>query len=156
MQRIFGTYNRDFQEEFEDQSAHYHNFHRAVWENEAAISLDTNYISYKDTGLFGWYGVSEDNGIYNMARNCLMGSNDKSKKIWEWELAQARNTLYQEMLTIQENTADTFNQVAQQLVYVDRRITNQELAYRVSKVTCDELAAVGDEYFLDNEISLVW
>lgn len=45
-----------------------------------------------------------------------MGSNDKSKKVWEWEVVQARNTLYQEILTIQENPTDSFNQIAQQLV----------------------------------------
>jgi hypothetical protein len=42
MQRMFGTYDKKFQEEFEDQHAHYQNFHRAVWENECAISLETN------------------------------------------------------------------------------------------------------------------
>lgn len=78
--------------------------------------------------MFGWYGVAEDSGIRNIARNCMSGSNDKSKKIWDWELRQARNTLYQEMLEIGENTNDTFQQIAQNLVYTDRRMSNQELA----------------------------
>jgi len=43
--------------------------------------------------LFGFYGVAEDSGIYNLARNCLMGANDKSRKIWDWELTYARNAL---------------------------------------------------------------
>jgi len=58
----------------------------------------------------------------------MSGSNDKSRKIWDWELRQARNTLYQEMLEIGENTNDTFQQIAQNLVYTDRRMSNQELA----------------------------
>lgn len=56
----------------------------------------------------------------------------------------ARNTLFQEMLTIQENTNDTFNQIAQQLVYLDRRVSNLELAKRVTNITPEELQHVCD------------
>lgn len=78
-----------------------------------------------------------------------------ARKVWDWEIIMARNQLYKEMLQIQDNTTDTFNQIAQQLVYVDRRITNQELAERVSKVDADSIRRVADEYFLDNEIAVV-
>lgn len=83
------------------------------------------------------------------------GTNDVARKVWDWEIIMARNQLYKEMLQIQDNTTDTFNQIAQQLVYVDRRITNQELAERVSKVDADSIRRVADEYFLDNEIAVV-
>jgi len=86
----------------------------------------------------------------------MSGSNDKSRKIWDWELRQARNTLYQEMLEIGENTNDTFQQIAQNLVYTDRRMSNQELAYRLSQITAEDMEKCGDEYFLDNEIACVW
>jgi len=75
----------------------------------------------------------------------MSGSNDKSRKIWDWELRQARNTLYQEMLEIGENTNDTFQQIAQNLVYTDRRMSNQELAYRLSQITTEDMEKVGDE-----------
>jgi len=74
-----------------------------------------------------------------------MGSHDKAMKVWDWELRQARNTLYNEILQIQENTSDTFNQVAQNLVYLDRRIPNQELAHRVAGVTTEDLEKVAAE-----------
>jgi len=56
----------------------------------------------------------------------------------------ARNKLFQEILSIQENTNDTFNQMAQQLVYLNRRVTNLELAKRVTSVTADDLQHVCD------------
>lgn len=67
----------------------------------------------------------------------------------------ARNALYLEMLQIQENTSDSFNQIAQHLVYLDRRMTNTELANRISKITSEDLRSVCNEYFHDTEISAV-
>jgi hypothetical protein len=49
------------------------------------------------------------------------------------------------MLEISENTNDTFQQIAQNLVYTDRRMSNQELAYRLSQITSEDMERVGDE-----------
>jgi len=35
-------------------------------------------------------------------------------------------------------------------------MTNQELAFRISQITTEDMEKVGDEYFLDNEIACVW
>jgi hypothetical protein len=72
----------------------------------------------------------------------LSGMCDKALKVWDWELIMARNMLFIECLQIQENTNDSFNQIAQQLVYCYRRITNTELAYRISKISPDDLRRV--------------
>jgi predicted Zn-dependent peptidase len=49
------------------------------------------------------------------------------------------------MLEIGENTNDTFQQIAQNLVYTDRRMSNQELAYRLAQITAEDMEKVADE-----------
>jgi len=123
-------------------SQQYNHFHRVMWDNECLDSVECNYIPYRDTGLFGFYGVADDSGLSTAVQFCVRGAADSATKFWEWEYVLARNKLFQEMLSIQENTNDTFNQMAQQLVYLDRRVSNLELAKRITSVSADDLQNV--------------
>lgn len=68
------------------------------------------------------------------------------------EVVRGRNTLYNELLTLQ-SSSELMQQIGQQMLYLDRHVPRSEIAKRVSMIDAYHMKHLCYEWFYDAEPS---
>ena len=127
---------------------------RIVAEGGYAQSYNTFSISYKDTGLWGVYGVCKDNMLENFMWNTLYQSMAIVHQLTEEEVARAKESLktqYSASFSTTQSTADT---IGKQLLAFGRVISPEEFAARVDAATLGDVKKCADMIINDQDHAL--
>ena len=121
-----------------------------------AYSVYSFLSAYMDTGLFGVYVAmdpSEVNHVLGIVNTEIKKT--RGEQLSESDLAAAREHLIGGILLGSENTDSRMMRLAKNDYVFGRYVSYDELVARLEEVTMDDVIAVAEETFRNDEVSLV-
>ncbi|WP_102959890.1 M16 family metallopeptidase [Mangrovicella endophytica] len=103
--------------------------------------------SYSDSGLFGVHAATGENELAELAPVIADELMKASEGITLEEVTRARAQMRASLLMSQESPASRAGQIARQLLFAGRIITNEELMDRLSAITPQRLAELAGATF---------
>lgn len=117
-----------------------------------AYSVGSYVASYREGGMFTVYGgTSPDNLNEVVSLVQIELENIKRHKVEDPELMRAKNQIRGALVMGQESTSNRMSRMANSELYFGRLITVQEVIEKIMKVTADDVIAVANELFVDDQ-----
>jgi mitochondrial-processing peptidase subunit beta len=152
-QRVFGNYQIDVHaEHLNDVKKQYNSMHCMLGDLVDVTRQECLYSPYSDCGIFGnWFFGNE---VFTRQMNyCGVAlPTIYSHYMNDVEVVRARNTLYNELTSMQSAT-DIMQQIGAQMLYLNRRVPRSEIAQRVSHIDAYHMRHLANEWFYDAEPS---
>lgn len=122
--------------------------------NEAAHSVMSFNSCYKDTGLFGVYGVAEPTTLNDFCFYTLKNMVRLCHKTTDEEVARARTQLKATMLAHLDSSSQVCEDIGRQMLTYSRRITPAELFARIDMVDAPTVRETATKFISDNDIAV--
>lgn len=153
LQRVFGNYQIDkHAEHLNDCAKQYNALHSMLGDLVDVTRSECLYSPYSDCGIFGnWFFGNE---VFTRQMNyCGVAlPTVYSHYMNDVEIIRARNSLYNELMSIQSAT-DVMQQIGPQMLYLNRRVPRSEIAQRVSHMDAYHMRHLCNQWFYDAEPS---
>ena len=153
LERLIGDYFPERDSIINHPHLQYNFLHKFVGEMEDFGYLKTFYFPYKDAGLIGCYANSMDLGSFLVPPHILKAFKRVTGLVMESEMYRARNKLYNDLLS-NETISGVNKEVANQLVYAQRRVPRSEIAKRISVMDPRFLEKTYAKWLWDVELAL--
>ena len=108
-----------------------------------AYSIYTFHWSYSDTGLFGFYAATSARDIAELMPVALDSLAEATQDLTEAEVHRAKAQMKVSLLAALESPSARSEQIARQLLALDRVLTREEMIGRVEMLGLDEIRAAG-------------
>jgi predicted Zn-dependent peptidase len=110
--------------------------------------------SFSDTGIFGVHAATGEEELAELAPVIVDELMRASAGIGEAELTRARAQMRSSLLMSQESPGSRAGQIARQLMFAGRTITNEELLDRLAAITPERLCGLAERLFLGGPATL--
>lgn len=128
---------------------------RACATDQLAYSMMTFNTQYKDTGLFGVYGVCENTTLQMFMWHVTKAfCRLSTEPIADERLEAAKNQVKVNMLSSLDTTTATAEDIGRQMLTFGRRLHPTELVHRIDAVDEAAIQDVADRLFYDNDFAL--
>lgn len=127
---------------------------KTVAEQEAAHSVLTFNTSYKDTGLFGVYAVTEQDRINDLSWIIMESMARLSYKVSEEEVIRARNQLKATMISQIDSASSVAEDIGRQLICYGRRLTPMEIFARIDAVDAAAVKETANTFINDQDLAV--
>jgi len=112
------------------------------------------YLPHSDTGLFAnYFHGNEVHGFAMLYMGQLVLS-DYALHLNQVEVFRGKNSLYNDLLRNETGT-DIASEVAQQVLFLGRRVPRSETATRIANLSQEHLQRVARHWFFDRDLSIV-
>lgn len=157
LQRIIGDYSaNNFQPgQLTPESPQYNSMHKELAMHSDIYFSKCQYIPYTDTGLISVYlngSVDCLNVMVDIGENFLKTF---SHSILESELKRAKNKLFMELMQF-ETTHDLAQNMASQILFLDRIVSRSELAEKISLIDSAHLKRVAKKWLAKDVIFFIF
>jgi processing peptidase subunit beta len=125
-----------------------------VAEKELASSYMTFNTCYKDTGLFGIYGVTTDNKCEDFMWHVMSNLVRIVHKTSDEEVERAKRQLKANMLMQLDGHAHVAEDIGRQLLTYNRRMTTAEIFARIDAIDTADVKAAANKFINDNDHAL--
>lgn len=121
-----------------------------------AYSVYSFLSAYSDTGLFGVYAATEPSEV-NRALKVVNTELNKIRKgaLSETDLSAAKKHLVGGILLGSESTDSSMMRLAKNEYVFGQYVSHEEIVAELKKITADEVIAVAEETFRNDQVSLV-
>jgi len=119
-----------------------------------AEEFDTFSISYKDTGVFGFYIVCDEVAVEHAIGELMFGIGVLSFSVTDEEVERAKRELIISFLNGDGTTASSCAQVGQQVLRYGRGVPAAEMMLRINAVDAEDVKRVAWKYLADQEIAV--
>jgi len=109
---------------------------------------------YKDTGLFGVYGVAPPTKVNDLSWIILEAMVRLCHKVTEDEVARARNQLKATMISQLDGSAAVCEDIGRQLLTYGRRMTPAEVFARIDAVDAAAVKEAANIFINDQELAV--
>jgi mitochondrial-processing peptidase subunit beta len=127
---------------------------RKVGEGQLAHSLSTFNTTYKDTGLFGVYTVSEPHKLWELLSTVMYESVRLAHNVTEDEVARARTQLKAALLGSLDGSTAVCEDIGRQMLTYGRRMTPAEIIARIDAVDASAVKAAANAYINDKDVAV--
>jgi len=127
---------------------------QTVAENEAATSIMSFNTCYKDSGLFGVYGVAPPTKCNELSWIILEAMGRLCHQVTDEEVARARNQLKATMMSQLDGTAAVCEDIGRQMITYGRRMTPAEVFARIDAVDAKQVREVATTYIHDQDLAV--
>ena len=110
--------------------------------------------SFSDTGIFGVHAATGEEELAELAPVIIDELMRASAGIGEAELTRARAQMRSSLLMSQESPGSRAGQIARQLMFAGRTITNEELLDRLAAITPERICDLAERLFLQGPATL--
>ena len=153
LQRMFGSYQIDkHAEHLNEVNKQYNAMHGLLGNLVDVTRAECMFSPYSDCGIFGnWFFGNE---VFTRQMNyCGVAlPTIYSHYMNDVEVVRGRNSLYNELMSIQSAT-DVMQQIGPQMLYLNRRVPRSEIAARVSHLDAYHMRHLCNQWFYDAEPS---
>jgi processing peptidase subunit beta len=124
-------------------------------ENLANSYMSFN-TSYKDTGLFGIYAVTENHAALDDLTHAIQQEWHRlAINITEAEVFKAKNALKTSLLLSLDGTTAVAEDIGRQMLVYGKRLSPWEVDALIESVTLEDVMRVAAEYVYDREVAVV-
>lgn len=109
---------------------------------------------YHDTGLFGLYGACDPSVMKETIHELMFGVNRLSHSITDEEVELAKRKLRHMIVAGLDSTTSIAEDIGRQLLTYGRRISQQEMEYRINKVDANHIRKVARQYLHAKPLAL--
>eukprot|EP00933_Yihiella_yeosuensis_P082207 TRINITY_DN95999_c0_g1_i1.p1 TRINITY_DN95999_c0_g1~~TRINITY_DN95999_c0_g1_i1.p1 ORF type:complete len:476 (+),score=90.85 TRINITY_DN95999_c0_g1_i1:105-1532(+) len=109
---------------------------------------------YKDTGLFGFYGQSDEATLDSYLDELLFAVTSLSFTVTDEEVARGKRQLKTTLFGSLDSTTAIAEDIGRQLLVYGRRIPISELLLRLEAIDADEVMRVARKYLLNRDIAV--
>jgi len=127
---------------------------KSVAENECAHSVMSFNSCYKDTGLFGVYGVAEPTSLNDLAFYTLESMVGLCHNATEEEVARARTQLKATMLAHLDSSSAICEDIGRQMLTYNRRLSPAEIFARIDAVDASAVKAAANKFINDQDVAV--
>mmetsp|Transcript_5380 Transcript_5380/g.7253 ORF Transcript_5380/g.7253 Transcript_5380/m.7253 type:complete len:479 (-) Transcript_5380:261-1697(-) len=125
-----------------------------VAQQDLAHSVSTFNTCYKDTGLFGVYGVAPDNKLDDFMWYLMNNLVRLVHKVTDEEVDRAKTQLKANMLMGLDGHSAVAEDIGRQLLTYGRRMTPVEVFARIDALTTDDVKATAAKFINDEDHAL--
>jgi len=111
-------------------------------------------LSYKDTGMFGFYAACDEVAVEHCVGELMFGVNVLSHSVTDEEVARGRRELKAKLFGGSGSAAAACNELGSQILAYGRYIPPAEMALRIDAVDAEEVKRVAWKYLNDNEVAV--
>mmetsp|Transcript_97157 Transcript_97157/g.173063 ORF Transcript_97157/g.173063 Transcript_97157/m.173063 type:complete len:464 (-) Transcript_97157:105-1496(-) len=119
-----------------------------------ADSLAAFNTSYKDTGLFGFYGQSDEATLDSYLDELLFSVSSLAFTATDEEVERGKRQLKTTLFGSLDSTTAIAEDIGRQLLVYGRRIPVAELLIRLDAVTTEQVKRVAKEHLFDRDIAV--
>lgn len=123
-------------------------------ETESCHSVMSFNSCYKDTGLFGVYGIGEAVMLNDMMFYITEGMARLCHRVTDEEVERARTQLKATMLAHLDSTANVCEDIGRQMLTYNRRMTPAEIFARIDAVDAKAVMATAGTFINDQDCAL--
>ncbi len=119
-------------------------------------NIESFFNSYSDYGIWGIYFTSESkylNKILNLIKRELIKM--KKIKLGPKQINTARNQLYGQLAIFNENKSNVMQSNAKNMILNNRVETLEQIKYKISKISADEIQCLAQEVFDINKLTTI-
>ena len=156
LQRIMGDYRPPRDSIINHPHLQYNWLHTWFGEMEDFGEHDSYFLPYSDVGLFGHYASCLDLSGFFAPHAVLKATKRATNFVMESEKYRARNRYYNELLNLTDDINKQGLDVANEVLYVGRRIARSEVAKRVSVADARYLEKVYTKWLWDCELAMAF
>ena len=127
---------------------------QTVAEEEAATSVLSFNTCYKDTGLFGVYGVTQPTKVNELCWIIMESMVRLCHRVSEEEVARARNQLKATMISHLDGTSAICEDIGRQLLTYGRRMTPAEVFARIDAVDAAAVRDAANTFINDQDLAV--
>jgi processing peptidase subunit beta len=111
-------------------------------------------ISYKDTGIFGWYAQCDEVAVDHCVHELMMGVNWLSHTVTDEEVERAKRDLQRALFGGSGSSSEACSKIGEQVLAYGRGISTAEMVLRINAIDAEEIKRVAWERFADAEIAV--
>lgn len=111
-------------------------------------------VSYKDTGLFGWYAVCDEVAVEHCVGELMFGINLLSFAVTDEEVERAKRELKIKLFGGAGTASEACKTVGQQVLQYNRGVPPAEMLLRIDAIDAEEIKRVAYKYLNDQEIAV--
>eukprot|EP00542_Grammatophora_oceanica_P015280 CAMPEP_0194045890 /NCGR_PEP_ID=MMETSP0009_2-20130614/18723_1 /TAXON_ID=210454 /ORGANISM="Grammatophora oceanica, Strain CCMP 410" /LENGTH=476 /DNA_ID=CAMNT_0038690927 /DNA_START=33 /DNA_END=1463 /DNA_ORIENTATION=+ len=123
-------------------------------QHECANSMSAFNTCYKDTGLFGVYGVADDNKLDDMMFYIMNNMVRLVHTPSDEEVERAKFTLKSTMLMALDGHTNVCEDIGRQMLTYGRRMTTAEIFSRIDAVSTADIRATAAKFINDEDHAL--
>ena len=109
---------------------------------------------YKDTGLFGVYGIAEGEQLNDLMFHVTEGMVRLCHRVTDEEVERARTQLKATMLAHLDSTANVCEDIGRQMLTYNRRMTPAEIFARIDAVDVAAVKAAAGTFIHDQDVAV--
>jgi processing peptidase subunit beta len=111
--------------------------------------------SYRDTGLFGWYGNCDEVAVEHMVGELMFGCTSLAYSVTDEEVQRAKRELLTQVFGNMNDTTVLMEDLGRQLLVYGRRMEPREFIARLDKIDAEEVKRVAWRKLHDAEITVI-
>ncbi|CAJ1346284.1 unnamed protein product [Effrenium voratum] len=119
-----------------------------------AESFSAFNTSYKDTGLFGFYGESDEDTLDGYLDELLFAVSNLAFSVTEEEVERGKRQLKTTLFGSLDSTTAIAEDIARQLLVYGRRIPLAELLLRLDAINIEDVKRVAREHLFDKDVAV--
>ncbi len=119
------------------------------------FSSSNIFFFFSNTGLFGVYGISNEQMAHDMVYEICYSWNRLAKNLTEGQLQRAKEKLKAHMLMQLDGTTSICEEIGRQVLTYKRRISANEIFGRINKVSVNDIRRVVSEKCEDSDPAVV-
>jgi len=119
-----------------------------------ADEFETFNISYKDTGLFGWYAQCDEVAVDHCVFELMQGVNWLSHTVTDEEVERAKRDLQRTLFGGSGSSSEACSKIGEQVLAYGRGISTAEMVLRINAIDAEEIKRVAWERFADAEVAI--
>lgn len=123
--------------------------------SDAVHSYTTFNSSYKDTGLFGIYFVSDPEKLHSTMEILTRHFSLLHSNLNEDEVERAKNQLKANILVQTDSFSSLCEDIGRQMLTYGRRVSTRDLMVLIDSITLEDVRACGRVFFSDVDHALV-
>merc|ERR1719188_1186712 len=111
-------------------------------------------LSYKDTGLFGFYIVCDEVAVEHAVGELMFGCNLLSFSVTDEEVERAKRELKATLVNGSGSSMESCNEIGTQVLAYGRGLPPAEMMLRIDAVDAEEVRRVAYKYLADAEVAV--